>query len=226
MVSVPHSPIGGPAVRVTRISTYGQVVTGACQMAVSAGWTQVILTDNVTTPGRYDIRTGGPAASCLAVRSQPLLNWVDCSIDFCQVDPDVFNLITGATVIVDGAGQSVGFAGDTNTYADGSVAVEVWTRLARQARCTSGLPNYGYLLLPWMYGAVHGPVTHNVGTVSFRLSGSTTAGHQWGTGPYNVVLNGTGVPSPLLTPIPAQRHRHWQLTAVPPPAAAAGCQTV
>jgi hypothetical protein len=226
VVSLCHSPIGGAAVRVTRMSTFGLPVTGACAQVTSTGWTTATLTDNLTTQNsRYDIRTGGPVA-CLAVRSKPVLNGVDAVLDFCNVDPDLFGLTTGQTVIDDAVGTSVGFAGDTDTYATGSFALELWTRIAGRAGCVSGLPSYGYLLLPWLVGTIQGPVTHSAGTSTFRISASTVAGHQWGAGPYNVARNASGVPVPLLVPAPATRHRHWQVTTVPPPTAVCGCQTL
>jgi len=216
--------VGGRTVRVTRITTYGQVVTGACAYATSNGWTQVQLTDNLATKTTWDIRTGGPVA-CLPARTQPQLNNCDTVIDFVRVEPDIYHLITGETLIYDGSAASVGYAGDTDTYADGSFALELWTGIAGQCPAT-GLPQYGYLLLPWLINAVRGPVTHSAATSTFRVSASTTAGHLWGAGPYNVVASSLGTPVPLLTPVPSKRHRHWQLTTVPPPAAAAGCQTL
>lgn len=225
MTSIRHSPVGGRTVRFTKISTFGQVVTGACSKVVSSGWTQVQVTDNVTAVNRYDIRTGGPVA-CLPVRTKPVLNYCDVVVDFVQVDPDLLNMVTGATLITDVSGVSAGFAGDTDTYATGSAALEVWTGLAGQSTCPNGAPRYGYLLLPWLSGAVHGPVVHNIGTVSFRMTAVTVAQSQWGSGPYNVVADSGGNAVPLLTPIPATRHRHWQVTTVPPPATVAGCQAV
>lgn len=225
VASICHSPIGGATVRLTRMSTYGLPVTGTCGQVTSSGWTTATLTDNVTAQTRYDIRTGGPSA-CLPVRSKPILNFVDATIDFCGVDPDLFVLATGQTVVSDAFGVSAGFAADTATYASGSFALELWTRIAGRSACTSGLPTYGYLLLPWLAGTTQGPVTHNAGTVTFRMLASTVAGHQWGSGPYNVVLNAAGSAVPLLSPVPSSRHRHWQVTGVAPPAAACGCQTL
>jgi hypothetical protein len=224
VVSITHTPVGGRVLRVTRIDTYGQVVTGTCGKIVSGGWATVTLTDNVTTQSRYNIRTGGPVA-CLPVRSRPLLNYVDVVIDFVRVDPDLVGLLTAARAVVDGSGASVGFAGDTDTYAGGSVAFELWTGIAGGCAAT-GSPLYGYLLLPWLVGGVNGAVTHNVGAASFKVSATTVARHRWGSGPYNVVANGAGAAVPLLSPVPSTRHRHWQLTTVPPPAAVAGCQTL
>ncbi len=225
MTTVNHAPVGGRTVRVTRINTYGQVVTGACAYATSNGWIQLQLTDNLTTKTTWDIRTGGTGQACLPVRTQPLLNNVDAVIDFVRVEPDLYHLITGETLIYDGAGASVGYAGDTDTYADGSFALELWTGIAGYCPAT-GLPLYGYRLLPWLVDAFCGAVSHSIGTSTFRMTASTTAGHQWGVGPYLVVADASGAASTLLTPVPATRHRHWQLTTIPPPAVVAGCQTL
>jgi hypothetical protein len=225
MASICHAPIGGRTIRATRLTTLGVPVTGAGAMVVSAGWTTVGMSDDVDTPTEWQVRTGA-ASTCVTTRVRPQLNWVDVDISFCRVDPDLLNLVTGATAVVDAAGASAGWAADTTTYAAASFSLELWTGMAGADACAATGARYGYLLLPWLTGGVHGNVTHGRGTVTFQVSATTQVGNQWGVGRHNVVRNGAGAAVPLLTAIPATCHRHWQVTTVAPPAGVCGFQAV
>jgi hypothetical protein len=222
VTTICHTPIGGQAVRVTLLSTAGVPVTGAGAGALSSSWTSVAMTDQVDNPVEYRIRRGA-ARACQPVRTQPKLNWVDMTAVFVRADPELLHLITGQTLIADAFGANVGWAADMDTYATGTFALELWTRLTGADRC---VPRYGYLLLPWLVGGVQGDVTFDRGTVSFTIKAATQAGNQWGQGPYSVVADSSGNPTKLLSPVPAQRHRHWQVTTVAPPSVTCGAVTV
>jgi hypothetical protein len=66
--------------------------------------------------------------------------------------------------------------------------------------------------------------------VTFTVNAITKKGSPWGVGPYNVLINQTGVnaglPGPLLTPIPADAHKRFFWTQLGPPLADCGCTDV
>jgi hypothetical protein len=69
-----------------------------------------------------------------------------------------------------------------------------------------------------------GDLTIENGTITFTVNAVTSGFNDWGAGPYDVVLDGDGLPSPLLSAIPTNRQRQWMLTGLTPPVASCGCQ--
>lgn len=224
MASICHNPIQGTRMRLTRIDECGIPVEGACSTVVSAGFISVAMTDNIEPPDEFKVKNAAGDYCFPPIRSRPLLNWIETAIQFCQVDPELFELATGSPLVLDAAGDAVGFGTDDDTYATGRFALEVWTNLAGNTACDANGQRYGYLLLPFVKEGTWGDLTIENGPISFTINTVTQSGNGWGSGPYDVVLNEDGDPSPLLSAIPTQRQRHYQLTQVAPPDASCGCQ--
>lgn len=220
--------IQGTRLRATRIDECGAPVGGADGQVTTAGFVSVAMTDNVESPDEFKVKTAG-GEFCVNQRSRPLLNWIETTVSLCQVSPELLELITGSPLVLDDAvptPNAVGFGTDAATYASASFALELWTNIARTqgAACGTAGVRYGYLLLPWLIEGTIGDVTVENGPVNFTVSTITSVGHDWGVGPYNVILDRFGVPSPLLEAVPTDRHRHFQLTSLPPPVAVCGYQ--
>jgi len=82
---------------------------------------------------------------------------------------------------------------------------------------TAGV-SYGYFLIPFVKGGVIGDFTIGNDAVNFTLSGAKSKdGNTWGSGPYDVVKDQTGAPSPLLEPVDSRDHLWMQVTTVAPP---------
>lgn len=225
MPSICHSPIQGTRMRVTRVDNCGVPVEGACSTVVSAGFISVAMTDNIEPPDEFKVKNAAGDYCYPPVRTRPLLNWIEVAIQFCQVDPELFEMVTGSPLVLDDAliPNAVGFGTDNDTYATGRFALEVWTNLGGASACEDG-ERFGYLLLPFVKEGTFGDLTIENGPVNFTVNAVTNGFNGWGVGPYDVILDAAGNPSPLLSAIPTQRQRQWQLTELAPPAASCGCQ--
>lgn len=225
MASICHNPIQGNTMRVTRLDPTGccAPVEGDCSTVVSEGFISVAMTDNIEAPTEIKQLNAQGVYCYPPVRTPPQLNWIELTIQFCQVDPELFELVTGSPLVLDADGNAVGFGTDNDSYATGRFGLEVWTNLGGAQACANG-PQYGYLLLPCVKEGTFGDVTIENGPINFTVNAVTSGFNDWGVGPYDVVLDGAGLPSPLLSAIPTQRQRQWQLTGLTPPTATCGCQ--
>lgn len=220
------SYIQGLKVRATRLDECGAVDAGPCGYVVSKGFVSVAVSEN-TTDSTEISQTLADGTRCYYVETQPLLNNLTVNIEFCQVDPELFELTTGSPLVLDDAvtPAAIGFTTDEATYASAHFALEVWTALA-QGTCPVGTGRrWGYYLLPWLVqGTVSKPTFEN-GSVNFSVMGAKTkTPNQWGVGPYNIQLDSAGNPSPLFTPLSTTAHDLLSKVNVAPPTEVCGCQ--
>lgn len=224
-----HTLIQGNMLRATRIDGCGAPVGGANAQVVTDGFISVAMKDNVENGEEFKVKLAN-GQFCVNQRSRPQLNWIEVTVTVCQVAPELFELLSGSALIYDDAPtpNAVGIGTDGSTYASASFALELWTNIGRSkgAACTSAAVRYGYLLLPWLVEGTIGDVTVENGPVSFTLGTITSTGNDWGVGPYDVVVDRFGDPSPLLDPIPHDRHRLLQFTDQAPPASVCGYQSL
>src|SRR4030066_883000 len=157
MTTTCFSVVRGKRVRVTELDSCGTPVIGGA-FVVSDGFIQVALTAELEKGDEF-IQKNANGALCINERDPDSLKRLNVTVDWCQVDPDIINLITGAPVEVDGGsgGDVVGFriqegAADTNW------GLEVWTGLGGD-QCTDGDVSYGYVLVPFITGATLGDIT-------------------------------------------------------------------
>lgn len=154
-------------------------------------------------------------------------------VQLCQVNPDVVGMITGQEVVLDYAGNSVGFRRSTDLHCDVRWALEVWTDVPGTG-CVGSPPakQYGYFLVPCLRSATLSGDIQIDGTnaVTLTLTAKTTVPSLWGTGPstadgaYKVVpTDSSNTPGYLLTPIGSTDHDHAQLTTIAPPAILENC---
>lgn len=221
--------IQGTRLRATLIDECGAPIGGACSQFVTDGFVSVAMTDNIEAPDEFKVKNAG-GVFCVNQRSKPELNWIDTVITLCKVNPELFGFLTGSPLVYDDTSPTpiaVGFGTDSDQYATASLALELWTNLGKvrgAAACGAGGTQFGYLLLPWLIEGTLGDLTIENGPVSFVVTTITSEGNDWGTGPYDVVNDVNGDPSPLLAAIPTTRHRHLQLTSLAPPDSFCGCQ--
>lgn len=228
MTAVCQAPIQGTTMRVQTVNSCGTPNVGSCVSAVSTGFVSVEMQDQVES-GTEIVVLNAAGNMCVNEKSKKQLKWIDVTITFCNVDPELFNLVTGSTLVLDNAAipAAVGFQTRTGNYAAGAFGLEVWTNMA-QAQCatvgTFSLVPYGYFLLPNIVEGTVGDLKIENGAVSFTVTGRTKQGTNWGTGPKNVLANmSTGAAEKLLIALPSDVHRHLQWTYLAPPAASCGC---
>lgn len=230
MPSICLKPVGGIRMRGTKVDSCGIPLTGvgSCQV-ITEGFVSVERTAEYADPSQFVVMNAGGKV-CLKHRTAPQFLWMTYNISFCEVDPELYSLITGAPVELDDTPitpQAVGWRTRDTTIGTTHWALEVWTDLSGM-ECIGANKPYGYYLAPHIdQGTVGTPTTFENGPVSFTVTGArSNGGAGWGVGPYDVLRDTLSAPSPLLTPMLAADHDLFQLTTLAPPAALCGCQTV
>lgn len=231
MSSICFTPIRLPAIRVTTENACGTVLTGAAAMYTSSGLTTVAMAVNQEDRQDY-FALNADAQPCITDTAPPILKWIDLTITFCQVDPQMITVLTGEPLVLDDSSTPVAVGWRTSVGSVNTVnfGFEGWTRIGGSAGCAGGGVQYGYFLLPFVTQGVLGDVTFENGAASFTVTAKTNAGSNWGTGPYTVIKSNAtatlNMPLPLLTAIGPNDHRHLQVTTLPPPPAVCGAQTL
>lgn len=210
--------VRGKRVRVTELNTCGVPVTGG-SFVVSDGFVQVEITAEIEDGDEY-VQKNADGKLCINLRSPDSLKRLNVTVDWCKVDPEIFNLVTGNPLEMSGA-DAVGFRIQEGE-ADTRWALELWTGLDDDA-CTAGAVEYGYLLLPRITGSTVGDITVANEVSTFQTTGYTEGDSGWGVGPYDVI----GSPAaPLDVAIAAIDHALIRVTPVAPPAALCGAQII
>ena len=221
------SLVRGRAMRVTRLDGCGNVVPGPDSTAVSDGFITVGLTAQTDEGTTISVQNAA-GKTCVLDEPCPTFTGYDITIEFCQVDPGLYSLLTCNDMVMDASTPDpfgVGFRMNSGVDAcNCGFALELWSQVPA-AVCEAGATEgqFGYFLVPFVRGGIIGDFTIGNDAVNFTLNGAKSReGSAWGTGPYDVVRDGSGLGGPLLTPIDPQDHLHMQLTTVAPPEATCG----
>lgn len=212
-----------PAIRASLLDECGEPEVGSCVQVTTNG--VITIAETRDQNDRQDFFTlNADGQACVTDTSPPILKWLNVVLTFCRVDPELFNFLTGEPLVLDGQGEAVGFRTREGSVDTVNFALEGWTRISGADACgPTGAANFGYVLYPWVIEGVTGDLTLENGLANFTVTARTRNRSQWGTGPYDVVLDSGGLPSPLLVPIADGDHRHLQLTGVAPPTPSCGC---
>lgn len=215
-----YSLLRGRVLRATRLDACGNVVPGSASTVVSEGAVSVALTAQTREGTTIELENanGKLMVSDIPV---PQITGFSAVATFLQVDPNLYNLLAGLPLVYDDAvtPEAIGFDVDSDIDLDGTgVALELWTNLP-SAFCEPGVAQqYGYMLLPFMKGGILGDFTWENGGINFQVTGMQTKdGAGWGVGPYDVLLDSTDAPSPLLTPVSDKNHLRVFPTSLTPP---------
>ena len=195
------SLVKGRRIRVTRLDSCGRPVYGDESQVVSKGFISVAFTANTTESDEINI-TNAAGEVCVYEAAVTSLVGYGLEIQFCNVDPELFALVTGQDVVIAADGSTViGFDVDTQVGLENSnFALELWAGSpAGDACATDGAEgSFGYLLLPFLTGGILGDFTVENGAVTFTLSNANTKeGNAWGVGPYRDIMLGAQTPTPL-----------------------------
>lgn len=221
-------PLQGETLRVTRLDVCGAPEFGDCAYGVSDGFVQAQLTPNSEAGERF-LQRGANGKAIVNQRSKPILNWYDVSLQFQEVDPELFTILTGLSPYEDDQDNVIGFPVTRSNFATANFALELWMGNAEEECPEEGdpLPFYGYNLLPWVIeGAIGNNITIANQLITFTITGRTRVGTPWGTGPYDVVRDMSGDPSPLFSAIPTDTHHLPIWTQLAPPEPECGCQSL
>lgn len=212
--------VKGRKLRVTRLDGCGRPVFGEYSQAVSEGVVSAAFTANTVDSDEINVPNWN-GDRCIYEPSVTSLAGYGLEIVFCAVDFDVFEMITGQTLVFDYDGNVIGLEVDTKVdVTDKGFAIEIWAGAPVGDACED--PNaqgsFGYLLLPRLEGGYLSDFTVENGAINFTITGATTReGNQWGNGPYNVMLDENGLPAPLFQPVSKSAALRLQETSLLPP---------
>src|SRR5688572_26319630 len=227
MATICATPFKVPRIRATLLDECGEPIEGDCSTVVSDG----IITVEIAREyeDREDFfKKNGDGVFCVKETDPPILRWINLTMTFCNVDPNLVSLIAGEEVLEDDAEvpNVIGFRNTEGASALVNVAIEVWTRTTGGA-CGPGETRFGYLLFPWVIEGTISDLTLENGAADFVLTARTQSGSPWGVGPYTVVESAAaatlGDPLPLFDPVGPLDQELWIWTTLDPPVAACGC---
>lgn len=230
MTSVCFTPWKVPRVRVTQLNSCGLPVTG-CSTVVTSGIISIEMTKEYEDREEFFTKNGD-GEFCVRETNPPILKWINLTLTFCNVDPELVNILSAEPLVMDDAEtpRAIGYSTTEGSAADVNFAFEGWTRLTGLSDPCTGGAEYGYVLFPWVVEGTIGDVTYENSAANFTVTGRTHANSLWGTGPYFVDYSdnpaGSTTPIALLTPILSTQHHRMFITRMPPPDAACGCSTL
>lgn len=217
-------PVLGKRIRVTELSDAGSVVPEAKYIATE-GFITANLTSEVES-GTEILVKNASGALCVNEKRPDSFKRFNVEIEFCGVNPALLTMMTNAEPYTDSAGDLAGF-----TVPEGEIlkqfSFELWSGLSGHIGGGTSAAS-GYFLLPFVAAGVLGDITINgENAITFSMTGAyTKGGNDWGVGPYNVVMKGSGpdntapfAPAKLPTAIDEFDHLLLIDTAVPPPVA-------
>jgi hypothetical protein len=225
------SLVKGRRIRVTRLDGCGRPVYGDDSQVVSKGFISVAFTANTSQSDEISV-TNAAGEVCVHEAAITSLTGYSVEIAFCEVDPELFALVTGQPVVIGSDGSTVvGFDVDTQISLDNSnFALELWAGSPTGDACsTAGATgSYGYLLLPFLQGGILGDFTVENGAVTFTLTGANTKdGNSWGVGPYDDIMLDSGAtpaPGPMTTPVSTSVALRTMIVDLAPPPDACGAR--
>lgn len=179
------------ALRAARLNAAGATPAGASNMYVTNSLVKVTFTPVYET-GENVTKKDGQGRACLDITSADTLKRVDInSLEVCEDDPELMELLVGGSLLVDGA-DSIGWAfPEVGTDATpNGVSLEVWTR-----RYTDNEPDATFPYARWIFPRVKlRPTARTIEAANplqgdFEGKAEQNAG--WGNGPANDYEGGT-----------------------------------
>lgn len=228
MPSVCHSVVRAPAARVTRLGPCGEILSTGCDFATTSSFVDITLT-KVLQDRQDALQLNANGDICVDKPKAPILRWYEVTITFCNVDPELFNIVSAEPLVLNDAltPESIGWCTLPDSPASSNFALEFWTGTEDEG-CVEDTVIYGYGLLPRVTQGMIGDVSIQNGVITFTVTAITRGANQWGTGPYNVIINETGpnagLPGPLLSAVNPSSHKCFFWTKLAPPEGACGCQ--
>jgi hypothetical protein len=208
----------GELIRATRLDSCGKPLSGLTDEVKSAGFVKVNLSAQIEAAKEYT-KVAANGDLLINDMGKPRVKRYDSQIDFCHVNPELFELVTGARIVTNWNGKAVGFTVDEKPKAN--YALEVWADIAADPTgviCSGG--EWDYWLVPWLRNPTFGDFVIEEDAVTFSLKATTKVGNRWSRGIHNVVeVDAINTPGLLDAPgvLPSE-HIYNRLTSIPPPA--------
>lgn len=223
--------VNGLALRVTKINSCGLPQEGPAAYLVTEGFVSVRYAP-VMREAQDQEQTNAAGRVCVKERTPAELKYYDMMVTLCNVNPELYSLVTGFPLILDHNDNPIGYDDKSLVDANYGVALETWTGGRSDDDCPvpttdsifsvgSSGKSYGYFLMGGTEWQQDGDITIENGVSTFGLRGRSVLMTQWGRGPWNVAgTDDDGTPGRMLTPMAANGvdgHRRLFRTPVPPP---------
>lgn len=216
-------PVRVPGIRATKLTSCGALNDDGCASATTSGIITITIEKEVVDrQGDPQLNANGDICDDTTKAEQR--RWYNVTLEFCQVDPQLLNILTAEPLVLDDAATPnvVGFRTRRGSVNTANFALEWWTGLGGDTACTLGVQEYGYALMPFLSEGTMTIPTFQNDRANFTVNARTKFNSLWGTGPYDVIVNqsgaNSGLPGKLLTAITADDDFHLQTTQLPPPA--------
>src|SRR5262245_22160685 len=159
--------------RLTALDGCGRPKFGDCAQVTTDGFISIAATENIDEGDTIDVKNAA-GKTCVRRVPCPVLSDYSVEVQFCNVDPDVFAMMTAQrTVTHPVTGEAIGFRVNVDVDAcDAGVALEVWSEVPGVVcgpEDEEGI--WGYTLLPFLQGGVFGDYTIENDGVTFTCSG-------------------------------------------------------
>lgn len=206
MTAICAAPIQGTRIRIVKLDACGIPVTGVASQIVTDGFVQVQVSQEYEDGTEYQLRNA-QGAFCVNDTGPDQFKRASLDIQFCAIDPDVVNLITGVPVVVTGApATGTGF-----WVQEGNVtqrfSLEVWQNISGQA-CVGGTQRFAYWAFPNLGSGRFNDFTIQDDVLEWTLSAKTAqAAAAWGG----------GIGTDWISSVPALAHYGFNIAALPLP---------
>lgn len=126
--------IKGRVIRLTRLDVCGAPVVGPKSSIVTRGFISVTLSEEIEAGEEYTQKNAW-GEFCINEKDPDIMKWVNTTVELCEVDPDVLDVIGGATPVIAG-GNTIGWTRGAAAPV-GAFAVEVWTKKTGADACAA-----------------------------------------------------------------------------------------
>jgi hypothetical protein len=211
------TPIKGEVMRLVKLDTCGNPVTGAqSAVVVTDGFVSVNPSPQYEDGEQQQVRKAN-GAFCVNQQDPPELSNVQLPIQWCVVDPDAIVIVTGERLLLTNGvtGSGVAFGGGLITA---RFSLEIWQRVTGRGACdSSGQQRYVYWAFPNVGNTQVNDLNIENAPMQFATTSTTDgAATLWGDGP------GSGGPW-FEGGIVAGEHFLFNITTVAPPTPPASC---
>lgn len=168
------SSVAGMAIRLTRLSASGALVTGPSASYVSKKFVSLGFTPEYETGDEFTTKAADGSV-CVTWKAPDTLKRVTLSVALCDPDPEFTEMISGGTLLSSG-GQSVGYKAPlvgVDATPNG-VAIEVWSIANVNGRQAATNP-YWHWVFPYTQ-------MHQAGERAIQNDLLATSFEGWGVG--------------------------------------------
>jgi hypothetical protein len=212
----------GERIRITRVDAKGAPVPGEKSTIVTEGFIEVAYAREMED-GPVIEQKAASGSLRFRRKGKDITKAFNVTVKATGLDPEVEEMITGQTIVLDGNGNAVGVSISEEGAGTGGFALEVWTQTAMEGGDDdlTGTEEWYYFVTPMLENGVSGDFTINDGIMDCEFTANSRRASGWGVGPYNVAnsatTEGTVTAAPLATPWGKTEHMRRFRTPVAPP---------